>query len=78
MNNKQRFQNNDLDKVYWKWISLPQEKVDTLTSKKKCGANVDFAFKLGYNNKKGMFPKNSPIYAVYIAGKEYKKMNNNQ
>ena len=71
---KQRFKNLNMNKTYNLYISLPKELVDSVVLRKSSGSNRDMAFKAGYRGLvENLYPKNSLLYAIYVAGKEYVK-----
>jgi len=73
---KLRFKNLNMNKIYNNYIRLPQEAVDRAMLRKSSGSSGDMAFKAGYRGlKNNLFPINSPLYAIYVAGKEYVKIN---
>lgn len=72
---KQRFKNNHQNIGYQTWIKIPFELAEKVASQRAKG-NRDLAFKSGYIGWSGkQFPKNSLLYAIFVAGKEYKKVN---
>lgn len=65
-----------MNKTYNNYIRLPQEVVDKAMLRKSSGCSGDMAFKAGYLGlKNNFFPVHSLLYATYVAGKEYKKIN---
>ena len=64
-----------MNKTYHTYISLPKDYVYKVMEKKMVGNNRDMAFKAGYRQMINTFPNNSLLYAIYIAGKEYVKVN---
>ena len=67
-----RFSDNRMNLVYTKYINLTQEQVDFICNNPS--SNWDYEFKIGYKRIKKTPPiKNTVLYAVRIAGKEWEK-----
>jgi hypothetical protein len=71
---KQRFKEKDFDKAYQCWISLTKEQVDRIMGCSS-GSNRDDAFKRGYVGYRCVYQRNWLLYPIYIAGKEWRKVN---
>lgn len=73
---KSRFKNANQNKAYFIYIQLSRDIVHKIGNAKTSKGNRDFAFRsgwVGWNG--GQFPRNSLLYAIYVAGKEWKKIN---
>ena len=71
---KKRFKNERFNKIYNIWINATKEQVEKAINKP--GSNYDGAFKIGYLHPECKKYKRSWIlYPIYVAGKEYKKIN---
>lgn len=70
-----RFKDKSANKTYDLWINLSLDQVKVITSS-NCKGNRDFAFKCGYQQLRNtMFPRNTLLYSIYVAGKEWEKVN---
>ena len=73
---KQRFKHPDMNKIYWVWVSRPRKDIEKVIGRSYASSNSDQAFRSGFSQKPfKLFPINSPLYAVYAAGKEWEKVN---
>lgn len=71
---EQRFKNYRQNKLYWLLVNTPE--YDKLP--KRVGSNIDKAFIEGYESKKCQYQRNWILYAAYVAGKEWQKVNSNE
>lgn len=72
---KVRFKNKDFDTLYWRWVSMNPENVKDVLQP---GSNRDQAFRDGYVGHRCKYQRNWILYPIYVAGKEWKKVNNKQ
>lgn len=69
---KQRFKDKSFNAMYWFWVKISAENVQ------KCmtpGSNRAQAFRDGYVNYRCKYQRNWILYPIYVAGKEWKKVN---
>lgn len=72
---KNRFKNQDQNAVYNTYINLAPELALKI-SIQNARSNRDLAFKSGYLLwPHSRFQRNSLLYAIFVAGKEYKIIN---
>lgn len=70
---KQRFKDRRFNAVYWQWIHATPEQVENILN--HAGSNRDMAFKHGYKGFTCKFQRNWILYPIYVAGKEWVKLN---
>lgn len=73
---KRRFKDETLNAIYEQWVKATPEQVKKILSP---GSNREHEFKMGYKqvDLKHAPNRKMPIYAVFIAGREWKKRNPN-
>ena len=71
----QRFKDKRMNAIYNKWVSVTREQVLNLLNRFQAGSNADTAFMQGYKNRGAKPVIGSILYPVYIAGKEWRKVN---
>lgn len=70
---KQRFKNTDFNNTYWIYSKIPPNIVKRLFTP---GSNRDQAFRDGFINFRCKYVRSSILYAIYVAGKEWRSNNN--
>lgn len=54
---------------------MPFDKVQMIVDKGMAGSNWDMAFREGYKGLRCKYQRNWTLYPIYVAGKEYRKIN---
>ena len=68
----QRFKDKSLNSTYWLWVKMPEERILDLLN---IGSSRDQAFKEGYLGQRCKYQRNWRLYAIYVAGKEWRRIN---
>lgn len=69
---RQRFKNKDFNKIYWIWVKITPDLLKKVLTP---GSNREQAFRDGYVNFRCKYLRTCLLYPIYVAGKEWKKIN---
>lgn len=76
----QRFKDKYFNDRYNFWVNIPRSDVHQLINVVSAGSNRDTAFIRGYksisNGKPCIYQRNWPLYPIWVAGREWRKVNN--